>query len=118
MDKTSILKSHGHKAIIQTLTRADTQQAAELLKPFLHDLSDAGLKKVAILAYLIGIKQGHHEMIERAEDKLMEFHKAGMRCALLQLSLKVRMHPSIPATDHIDNLLAACDGDTDRLEKK
>jgi len=118
MDKPPLLKSHGHIAIIEGLTRTDTQQAVELLKPFLHDLSDAGLEKVAILAYMIGIKQGRHEMVERAKDKLMEFHKAGMKSALLQLSLKVHMNPSIPAKDHIDNLLAACNGGTDRLEIK
>ena len=110
MDKTPLLKSHGYKAIIEGLTRTDTQQVAELLKPFLHDLADAGLEKVAILTYMIGIKQGRHETVERAKDKLMEFHKAGMRSALHQLAMLVCMHPGTPATTHIDNLLAACNG--------
>ena len=107
-DDTKPLKSIDYKKVIEGLTQTETQQAAELLNLFLRDLSSAGIERVAVLAYLIGVKQGRYELVEHAKGKLMELHKSGVKSALHQLAVLVRMHPGIPATTHIDNLLAAC----------
>ena len=103
-----LLRSVGHQRMIDALTPIETDQASELLRPFLHDISDVGMEKAVILAYLIGVRQGRQDMLERAKGKLMEFHKSGTKSALHQIALLVRMHPDTPAIDHIENLLAVC----------
>ena len=55
---TPLLKSLGYKAMLETIPSEDAQLAKSLLAPFLRDFVGVDAEKVAVLAYLLGVKQG------------------------------------------------------------
>ena len=50
------------RPLLEELTPEEVHEAQELLAPFLKEYGPAGVEKVAVLAYLFGVKQGCHEM--------------------------------------------------------
>ena len=57
-----LLEELGHHELLSIITSEEVYAAQQLLAPFLKEYSRAGVEKVAVLAYLFGIKQGYHEM--------------------------------------------------------
>lgn len=57
-----LLEELGHHELLSMVTPEEVHAAQELLAPFLKEYGLAGVEKVAVLAYLFGVKQGYHEM--------------------------------------------------------
>ena len=53
-----LLEEPGHRQLLETITPEEVQKAQKLLAPFVKEYKMAGVEKVAVLAYLFGIKQG------------------------------------------------------------
>jgi len=62
MDREPILKTIGHKQLVSMITPDEVTQTKPLLEQFFTDYKLFDAKLLATLAYLIGIKQGVHEM--------------------------------------------------------
>ncbi len=58
-----LLEEPGHHQLLETITPEEVQEAQKLLAPFVKEYKMAGVEKVAVLAYLFGVKQGRQEIL-------------------------------------------------------
>lgn len=98
-----LLEELGHHELLSMITQEEVHTAQKLLTPFLKEYSRAGVEKVAILAYLFGVKQGYHEMFgENARrnlaSHLLDVSYAGKVYGFMEAVLlfgKVEISPQI-----------------------
>jgi len=95
---TPLLKSLGYERLLETMTPDDTQQAFELLDSFFRAFSGVGADKIAVLAYLFGVKQGIHEGRGPTDKKAFEaqlyrLYEMGKQHGLRQMALLFGVDP-------------------------
>lgn len=81
-DKEPLLTTMGYQKLLEMISPEEIQQAQVLLKSFLTNLSPIGIEKIAILAYLMGIQQGYHELYsdsaaKNLAERLLEVNRMG-----------------------------------------
>lgn len=98
-----LLEELGHHELLSMITQEEVHAAQKLLTPFLKEYSRAGVEKVAILAYLFGVKQGLHEMFggnarRNLASHLVDVSYAGKVYGFMEAALlfgKVEISPQI-----------------------
>lgn len=81
-EKEPLLKAVGYQKLMEMISPEEVQKAQVLLKPFLTNLGPIGIEKIAILAYLMGIQQGYHELYSDSSakifaERLLEVNRMG-----------------------------------------
>lgn len=99
-DDTPLLKSIGYQCMLETMGPEDASEAKALLRQFLHDFTGVETEKVAILAYLLGVKQGVHEMCDEGrnhylEEKIYRAHRMGLQHGYHHMAIMFGAEPTI-----------------------
>lgn len=81
-DKEPLLKAIGYQKLIEMLSLEEMREAQTLLASFLKDMRALGPERVAVLAYLMGIQQGYHELYgdnaaQSLAERLVEINRMG-----------------------------------------
>lgn len=71
MENQPLLEELGHHELLSMITPEEVKAAQKTLAPFLKEYKAAGVEKVAVLAYLFGVKQGIQEMYSQNAGKCL-----------------------------------------------
>jgi len=74
MGNEPLLRSKSYLDIIDTLTPQEAQEAQALLKPMLDDFLAIDRNSFVVLAYLIGVREGIHQMRNEDSRKSISEH--------------------------------------------
>lgn len=96
--ETPLLKSVGYQSLIETMTPEDVLLATDLLSPFLKDFIGVEIKKIAVLAYLFGVKQGYQELTggvdgKYFENKMLKVYEMGKQHGLHHMAILLGAEP-------------------------
>ena len=96
--KTPLLESLGYQRMIETISPDDIRPALKLLSQFLTDFADVDYRKVAVLAYLFGVRQGSHDHIDGIdsrfiEEKILRAHEMGRQQGLHHMAVLLGAEP-------------------------
>jgi hypothetical protein len=101
MSKEPLLKTVGYQGLLEQLTSENAEEARLLLEPFLQDFKGVDKEKVAILSYLLGVREGMHTMMSASGEepsfnrRLTELYNTGRQHGFHQALLLFGKTPKI-----------------------